>query len=159
MDFSTEALTIGRERAFAQGVTGLITWSVADVTTHNPAPGSLDLVLAAFLDLPGPDLQRVIARAAQALAPGGIFLFIGHDPADPRAGTTGPLASMLHESTEVVWARAADLQVATAESRSRPVPGDRRPRAGLRRPGPQPGQGCCGHPVLQRTLARQEHRS
>lgn len=128
MDFSTEALTIGRERAFAEGVTGLITWSVADVTAHNPAPGSLDLVLAAFLDLPGPDLQRVIARAAQALAPGGIFLFIGHDPADPREGTTGPRASMLHESTEVaVWARAAGLQLATAESRSRPVPGDRRP--------------------------------
>ncbi|WP_185982419.1 hypothetical protein [Arthrobacter sp. KBS0703] len=35
---------------------------------------------------------------------------------------------MLHESTEVAaWASAAGLQIATAESRSRPVPGDRRP--------------------------------
>ncbi|MCO4264371.1 class I SAM-dependent methyltransferase [Pseudarthrobacter sp. MDT3-26] len=129
LDFSAEALALGRERAFAEGVTGLVTWTVAEVTVHTPDPASLDLVLAAFLDLPGPDLERVIARAALALAPGGIFLFIGHDPEDPREGATGPRdQSMLHGSTEVAaWARRSGLEVESAETLSRPVPGDRRP--------------------------------
>lgn len=129
LDFSAEALTIGRERAFAEGVTGLVTWTVADVTAHTPDPGSLDLVLAAFLDLPGPDLERLMARTAPALAPGGLFLYIGHDPEDPREGTAGPRdPSMLHDSTEIAaWTRAAGLQVESAETLSRPVPGYRRP--------------------------------
>ncbi|HAP88628.1 MAG TPA: hypothetical protein DCR15_02075, partial [Arthrobacter bacterium] len=111
------------------GVTGLVTWTTADLKEHIPGPASLDLVLAAFLDLPGPDLERVIARAAPALAPGGIFLFIGHDPEDPREGTTGPRdRSMLPGSTEVAaWARRSGMEVESAETISRPVPGDRRP--------------------------------
>lgn len=129
MDFSAAALDIGRGRAFAEGVTDLITWSVADVTTCAPARGSLDLVLAAFLHLPGPDLDRVIARNAPGLAPGGLFLYIGHDPADPREGTAGTRdPSVLHDSVRVAaWARASGLEVESAEIRSRPVPGARRP--------------------------------
>lgn len=71
MDFSAAALDIGRERAFAEGVTDLITRSVADVTTCAPARGSLDLVLAAFLHLPEPNLEGTIARTALGLAPAG----------------------------------------------------------------------------------------
>lgn len=129
MDFSAAALDTGRGRAFAEGVTALIDWSVGDVTTCAPARGSLDLVLAAFLHLPGADLQHVIARAAPALAPGGIFLFIGHDPSDAREGTAGSSEpSVLHTCAEVaVWARQSGLQVESAEIRSRPVPGARRP--------------------------------
>jgi len=129
MDFSAAALDIGRGRAFAEGVTDLITWSVADVTTCAPARGSLDLVLAAFLHLPGPDLERVIARTAPGLAPGGLFLYIGHGPVDPRESASGPRnAAALHDSARVAgWARRAGLQVKTAETRSRPVPSSRRP--------------------------------
>lgn len=129
MDFSAAALDIGRGRAFAEGVTDLITRSVADVTTCAPARGSLNLVLAAFLHLPEPDLEGTIARNAPGLAPGGLFLYIGHDPADPREGTAGTCdPSVLHDSARVAaWARASGLQVESAEIRSRPVPGARRP--------------------------------
>ncbi|WP_219816391.1 bifunctional 2-polyprenyl-6-hydroxyphenol methylase/3-demethylubiquinol 3-O-methyltransferase UbiG [Arthrobacter sp. 4R501] len=129
MDFSSEALAIGRERAFAEGVTGLITWSVADVTAHTPDPGSLDLVLAAFLHLPGPELEGTIARSARSLVPGGLFLYIGHAPADPRESAPVPrTAAVLHDSARVAaWARRAGLYVESAGTRSRPVPGSRRP--------------------------------
>lgn len=129
MDFSTEALAIGRERAFAEGVTDLITWSVTDVTAHTPAPGSLDLVLAAFLHLPGADLESTIARISPGLVPGGLFLYIGHDPADPRESALGPrAAAVLPDKARVAaWARRSGLQVESAETRSRPVPGSRRP--------------------------------
>lgn len=129
MDFSTEALAIGRERAFAEGVTDLITWSVADVIAHTPAPGSLDLVLAAFLHLPGTDLEGTIARTAPGLATDGLFLYIGHGPADPRESASGPrTAPVLHDSARVAdWARRSGLHVESAETRSRPVPGSRRP--------------------------------
>ena len=107
----------------------LITRSVADVTTCAPARGSLDLVLAAFLHLPEPNLEGTIARAALDLAPGGLFLYIGHDPADPREGTAGTRApSVLHDSVRVAgWARRAGLQIETAETRSHAVHGTRRP--------------------------------
>lgn len=129
MDFSAAALEIGRERAFAEGVTTLIDWTVADAVTCTPAPGSLDLVLAAFLHLPAPDLREVISRTVPALRPSGAFLYIGHDPADPREGTAGARdPSILHTHTEVAaWVRDTGLRIETAEIRSRPVPGARRP--------------------------------
>ncbi|WP_374153005.1 class I SAM-dependent methyltransferase [Pseudarthrobacter sp. WHRI 8279] len=129
LDFSAEALANGLERASAEGVTGRITWAFADVTGYTPEPASLDLILSAFVDLPAPDLEHVIDRTAPALAPGGIFLFIGQDPQDPHQGTTGPRdPSRLHGSTEVAaWARAAGLEIESAGTLSRPLPGYRRP--------------------------------
>ena len=155
MDFSAAALDIGRGRAFAEGVTDLITGSVADVTTCAPARGSLDLVLAAFLHLPGPDLERVIARNAPGLAPGGLFLYIGHDPADPRegtAGTTGPVRAARQRAgcrlgQSVRAGGRISRNPVTARSRGPPA------RAGLRGPGPQPGR---GNATPERALC-QEH--
>ncbi|XAS66791.1 class I SAM-dependent methyltransferase [Micrococcaceae bacterium Sec5.7] len=144
MDFSTEALAIGRERAYAEGVKNLITWSVADVIAHTPDPASLDLVLAAFLHLPRTDLERTTARTARALVPGGLFLYIGHAPADKRESAGRPRTeAVLHDSAEAAsWLRQSGLHVESAESRSRPVPGARRPALDcvvLGRAGPVPG--------------------
>lgn len=129
MDFSTEALAIGRERAFSDGVTGLIEWSVADVTAHTPDPARMDLILAAFLHLPDADVERIIARTVQGLVPGGLFLYIGHDPADPRERAPGPrTAAVLHDGARVAsWFQRSGLDVESAETRSRPMPGARRP--------------------------------
>lgn len=128
LDFSAEAADIGLERALAKGVTGLIEWIITDFNGYAPDPGSLDLVLAAFLDLPGPDLERLITGCVPGLAPGGLFLYIGHDPEDPWEGTAGPRdpATLHHRDQVAAWAAAAGLEVDSAETLPRPVPGYRR---------------------------------
>lgn len=129
VDFSDEALRIGRERAFADGVSERITWTVADVTVHSPDPVTFDLILVAYLHLPAADIEAIIARAAAGLAAGGRFLLISHDPANPREGTGGPQdPSVLHGPAQVSrWLRQAGLHIESSDQRSRPVPGARRP--------------------------------
>ena len=129
MDFSAAALDIGRGRAFAEGVTDLITWSVADVTTCAPVRGSLDLVLAAFLHLPGPDLDRVIARTPRAWPPAGCSCTSATARPTPAKAPPGhgPQPCCTTAPGWPAGPERSGLQVETAETRSRPVPGSRRP--------------------------------
>lgn len=75
VDISPSALAIG---AAAQRAGDDITWIAADLATWQP-PRSYDLVTSCFLhsevELPREDILR---RAAAAVAPGGLFLVVGH---------------------------------------------------------------------------------
>ena len=75
VDIAPAALAIG---AAAQQPGDAITWVAADLSAWNP-PIEYDLVTACFLhstvDLPR---ERILRRAAQAVAPGGMLLVVGH---------------------------------------------------------------------------------
>lgn len=128
VDYAIIGLEIGQRRAAAKRVENRITWTVADITTYSPVPGTMDLVLATYLNLHETQLKKVIATAAGALSPGGRMLFINHDTANLTDGIGGPDdISVLHSPKQVAqWMSQAGLQIDSAGIRSRPVPGERR---------------------------------
>lgn len=75
VDIAPSALAIG---AAAQGPADDITWIAADLAEWQP-PESYDLVSACFLhstvELPR---EQILRRTAEAVAPGGMLLVVGH---------------------------------------------------------------------------------
>ena len=104
VDFSAVGLDRGRTRPGAERVT----WVAADVTTWAVPPASQDLVLVAYLHLPGPETVDVLTRAVGWLRPGGRLLVLGHDVANLVDGVGGPQEPSILHSVERL-APVADL--------------------------------------------------
>jgi 2-polyprenyl-3-methyl-5-hydroxy-6-metoxy-1,4-benzoquinol methylase len=119
VDFSATGLDKARRLAEQHGVH--IETLTADVTGFQPEPGRYDLVLVAYLQLPAPVLAPVLAAAADALAPGGTLLLVGHDRANLAEGVGGPQdPAVLHTVADVTTALDG-LRIVTAEQIRRPV--------------------------------------
>lgn len=129
VDFSSTGLEVGRNVATAQALGENIEWIVQDATAITPEPGSADLVLVAYLQLPATQLQAAVTVAARALAPGGRFLFVSHDASNLEHGTGGPQdPAVLQTPAQVAgWLRAAGMSILSAETRTRAVAGKLRP--------------------------------
>ena len=108
---------------------GDVAWVVGDARAPLIAPGSVDLVLVAYLHLPADDLVLALGRAADAVAPGGTVVVVGHDVRNPAEGTGGPQDVAVLTSTPLVAGALRDhgLRVGRAEVAARPVPGAERP--------------------------------
>ena len=76
VDASRTALDRGAAEAARRGLE--VTWQEADVRTWTP-PGRYDLVTSHYLHAEG---GRGWAWLADAVAPGGTLLVVGHDPSD-----------------------------------------------------------------------------
>ncbi len=127
VDFSSVALDKGRRLAERQGdpVSSRIDWVQADVRSFEPEPGGFDLVVIAYLQVPAGDRRRVVAHAADALAPGGTLLVVGHDRANLEDGVGGPQdPAVLYRPDDIVadLAPAGDLVVERAVTVERPTP-------------------------------------
>jgi hypothetical protein len=72
----------------------------ADVTTWSTAPGSLDLVLVAYLHLAEAETTALLTRAVGWLRPGGRLLVLGHDVENLSAGVGGPQEPALLHSVD-----------------------------------------------------------
>ena len=124
VDFSPVALAKGRRLAAGSGGPG-VDWVEADVRTYRPEPAAFDLVLLAYVHLPGPDRGAVHRAAAGALAPGGVLLVVGHDTTNVRDGVGGPQdPAVLFTPADVVddLAPVDGLEVERAGRVLRPVP-------------------------------------
>jgi SAM-dependent methyltransferase len=88
VDFSAVALDRARSAAAAAGVT--VRWVNADLLEWRPEPRAFDLVTVMFLHLPRDERRGVYAAAAEAVAPGGRLLVVGHDLSNLAHGTGGP---------------------------------------------------------------------
>lgn len=125
-DFSAQAAARGRDRTRA---TGRVAWLVSDATRPVLAPGSVDLAVVAYLQLPAEPLATAVRGAAAALRPGGTLILVGHDATNRTAGTGGP------QDPAVLWtpgavaaaASGAGLAVQLAEVAQRAVAGAERP--------------------------------
>lgn len=89
---ATDLSSVALERAAAHAhqvstdVSQRITWLHADLTEWVPPAVSFDLVSAQFFHLPKDQRELVHRRLAEAVAPGGTLLVVGHHPLD--LGTT-----------------------------------------------------------------------
>jgi SAM-dependent methyltransferase len=124
VDFSAVGLDKGRRLAENRGVAA--DWVRADARDYQPEPGSFQLVLIAYLQLPEPELGTVLRRAVRALAPGGVLLVVGHDVTNLTEGTGGPQDPALLHTPESITRSLGDLTVLRAERVRRPVPGSPR---------------------------------
>jgi SAM-dependent methyltransferase len=130
VDFSAVALAKGAKLAEARGVTG-VSWVEADLRTYQPGQGAYDLVLLAYIHLPPAEFGPLLAAAADALAPGGTLLVVGHDADNIDHGHGGPQdPQILHRADDVVHALPG-LTIRRAAQARRPVMTDQGERVAI----------------------------
>lgn len=122
VDFSAVGLARARELAATRGVD--VTFVHDDVRTWRPPTATFDLVLVSYLQLPVAELAAVLGAAADALAPGGTLLVVGHDRDNLTRGTGGPQdPDVLYTAAEVT-AALGGLEIDRAEQIERQVDSD-----------------------------------
>jgi SAM-dependent methyltransferase len=120
VDFSDVALAKARRLAGERGVS--VAWVCADVRRFVPPSRAFDLVAVLYLHLPAPERRDVLARAADALAPGGVLLVLGHDASNPEEGYGGPQDPAILFTPEEIASELSGLVVERAERVRRPIP-------------------------------------
>jgi 2-polyprenyl-3-methyl-5-hydroxy-6-metoxy-1,4-benzoquinol methylase len=118
VDFSEVGLGRGRTQPGAERVT----WEAADVTTWAAPQESLDLVLVAYLHLPGPETVALLTRSVGWLRPGARLLVLGHDVANLSDGVGGPQEPAILHSVERLAPVAELLAVDRLEQIRRETP-------------------------------------
>ena len=129
VDFSDIAIDKARQLAAARGVE--IGAEVADLAQYVPTPGGYDLVLVAYLQLPGDQLAPTLRRAAAAVAPGGTVLLVAHDRDNLDRGYGGPQDPAVLTTPDQVVAALTGLVVDRADVVERRVATDDGERVAL----------------------------
>jgi SAM-dependent methyltransferase len=119
VDFSIEALRQARERAAASGIE--VDWVEADLAAYEPPQRAFDLVLVAYLHVPGPERAPIHAKAAAAVAAGGTLLVVGHDVTNIGTGAPGPTNPSLLYTPADIAAELRELEIERAEQVRRPT--------------------------------------
>jgi len=119
VDFSAAGLARAARLATERGVSAR--WVQADLLDYQPASAAYDLVLIAYLQLPSARLAGVLRAAAEAVAPGGTLLVIGHDRDNIARGYGGPQDSDRLYTAALITAGLTGLAVRRAEQVLRPV--------------------------------------
>ena len=88
------------------------------ILTLEPAASSFDLVLLAYLHVPGDQRRAILAKAEAAVADGGTLLLVGHDLTNIGTGAPGPT------SPEVLYTPADIVPEPRGSSRSSDGTGD-----------------------------------
>ncbi len=122
-DFSGVALENARRLAADRGVE--VEWIEADLRAWEPPARAFDLVAVLYLQLPAEERGPIVARASEAVAPGGTLLVVGHHLENLEGGYGGPKDARVLFTPEEVAAEAAGLEVEKAERVLRPVEDER----------------------------------
>jgi SAM-dependent methyltransferase len=123
VDWSDVALDKGRELARRAGVS--VWFTQEDLRSWWPSASVYDLVVIAYLQIPDTERHGSWRGAAQAVAPGGRLIVIGHDSENLTRGYGGPQRpEVLYGTDEVVSIVGEHLEVVRAEQVIRPVEDD-----------------------------------
>jgi thioredoxin reductase/SAM-dependent methyltransferase len=117
-DFATTALERAAAHAEAAGLK--VDWVHADLTSWIP-PARFDLVSSHYLHVPGDERNAAFARLANAVAPGGTLLIVGHHESDLHTSMQRPNIPGMFFTAEEVAASLGDgweIQVAVARPRT-----------------------------------------
>lgn len=92
VDVSGVALRRAAEHADRAGaeIAGRITWLHENLTAWDPGRGRYDLVSAQYMHLPPPERDVLFRGLAEAVAPGGTLLVVGHHPSDLQTTVPRP---------------------------------------------------------------------
>ncbi len=122
VDFSAAGLDKARQLAEARGVS--VRWTVADVTEYEPTATDFDLVVVMYLQLPETSRRSAFRHAADAVAPGGTLVVVGHDSTNLTDGWGGPRDPALLYGPDEVTAAIDALEIVKATRVVRPVQTD-----------------------------------
>lgn len=122
VDFSAVALERARRLAAERGTT--VDFRQEDLTTWVPPARTFDLVAVLYLHLTSDDLARVHQRAADAVAPGGTLVILGHDRRNVAEGHGGPQDPDRLLVPATVRRQVEGLRVTVAATIERPVDAD-----------------------------------
>ena len=131
-DLSSAALGLAASRAQEQGVSELVQWVEADLSTWTPTV-PFDLVMSHYAHPAMPQLD-FYDRIASWVAPGGTLLVVGHlhthDGADAEHDERPPVEASVTAASVTARLHESEWDVATAEERQRLVvaPGGRESR-------------------------------
>jgi SAM-dependent methyltransferase len=118
-DFSDVALENARDLAAERGVD--VEWLLGVLRDWEPPRRAFDLVAVLYQQLPAEERHPELARAADADAPGGTLLVVGHDLQNLNGGHGGPQDPRVLFTPEDVVAELPGLEVEKAERVLRPV--------------------------------------
>jgi len=121
VDFSDVALEKARRLAEARNVE--VDWVLADVVDHHPEPGTYDLVVILYLQVPAADRGAVLGSAAAAVARDGTLVLVAHDRSNVEHGHGGPQdVRVLYTADDVAGdLEGTGLRVERGEVVERPV--------------------------------------
>jgi SAM-dependent methyltransferase len=119
VDFSQVALDRGRGVAEREGLE--IDWIAAHVIAWTAPARTFDLVAILYLHLRHGLLRPVLRGAADAVAPGGVLLVVGHDSFNLTDGYGGPRDPEILFTPDDVTAELEGLRIDRAERVRRPV--------------------------------------
>ncbi len=118
VDFSDVALGLARKQRPD------VDWVLADLREYEPERGAFDLVLVLFVHLPPDERRALLSGAADALAPGGIAVVLGHDVENLGTGAPGPSRPEVLYTPEDTARELAGLEIVKAGTVTRRVATD-----------------------------------
>ncbi|MDQ0895019.1 class I SAM-dependent methyltransferase [Agromyces ramosus] len=118
-DFSANGLARAARHAEEAGVADRTDWWQVDARTFDADGRSYDLVTTHFLHPPDGGMVEVTRRLAQAVAPGGHLLVVGHAPSGVFTHLSASHRNAMFLAEELLPALPDDFDVLVAEQRPR----------------------------------------
>ena len=100
IDFSNVGIDKSTQIAVRKAVN--VNWIVADICEYALPTNTFDLVIVLYVHTSRQERDIWLPSVIQSVAPGGTFLYIGHDPENIGKGTGGPQDPALLPSAEVL---------------------------------------------------------
>lgn len=121
VDFSDVGVDKGAQIAAKRGVS--VNWIVADVVEAT-LPQGFDLVDIMYLHTDPASREIWLPKAIASVAPGGTFLYIGHDPENIEKGVGGPQNPEVLPDSAQICALLQGFDIEFADVTDRPVVND-----------------------------------
>lgn len=118
-DFSARGLERAARHAEEAGVGDRVDWWQVDARTFAADGRSYDLVTTHFLHPPDAGMPAVAARLAEAVAPGGHLLIVGHAPSEVFTQLSASHRRAMFLAADLIPALPAGFEVLAAEQRPR----------------------------------------
>ncbi len=123
-DFSANGLARAARHTEQAGVADRVDWWQVDARTFVAGGRSYDLVTSHYLHAPDGGMVEVTRRLAEAVAPGGHLLVVGHAPSEVFTHLTASHRMAMFVAEELLPALSDDFEALVVEQRPRTVTRD-----------------------------------